>query len=432
MSNLLKIGVPKVEIQGKRALLIAPVNDCGVEKQLFYSVDKNYTEYLTYERSDAFVTALLYYAMVKNLDIEWETPCDEQLIYQLKAYFIPTYVSEFSFMHKINLIGKVTTEQVNLANGVATGLSNGVDSIYTIKKNMNDAVDTYKLTHVLFTDCFTTDNSVEYQKDYLKNYLGILPDCANELGLEFIFVQFHPDVNFSIGHIDDKKCGVIQDVGLFTLKYCSMAMALKKLIKIYYFSGGVSPSDFSFRENDMAYHDIFTLPLISTRNQWFYSTGTEVTRLQKVEYIAGWDYARKHLQVCAWDNDTNCGHCSKCLRTMSELDAIGKLDFFNQRFPILDFRKNYRKRMGHVLMEARRGHIFEIEVLNRIKQDGKRIPFCSNLWCLRYQIIEFVRVRLRTVKWARKIYRKYHLDKKLYGRSTTEYSQSVDKEVLGK
>lgn len=432
MNDLLKIGSPKVELQGGRALLIAPINDCGTEKYLSYSVDKKYAKYLVQERSDAFVTALFYYAMIKRLNIEWETPCDEQLIYQLKTYFMPIYISEFPFMHQIELIGKVTTEQLESAGGVATGLSNGVDSTYTVKKYLNKIIKTYKLTHVLFTDCFTTDNSLQYQEDYLKNYLGTLPDCAKELGLEFIFVQFHPDVEFSIGHINDKKRGVIQDVGLFTLKYCSMAMALKKLINIYYFSGGLSPSDFSFRENDMAYHDIFTLPLISTKEQWFYSTGMEVSRLKKVEYIADWEYAQKHLQVCAWDNDKNCGHCSKCLRTMSELDAIGKLDLFSQRFPVRDYRKNYAKRMGYVKMEARKGHIFEIDVLNKMQNKGKHIPFSSNFWCVRYLFIEYLRVRLRTLKWARKIYRKYHLDQKLYGRSTVAYSQSIDKEILGK
>lgn len=430
-TGCIEIGSPYIETVGDMSYLKADVL-CGKEvKTLSYGVDTEYVRYLVTERSDAFVVALVYYALAKGCDVTWKVPCNKQLIYQLSTYFIPVYCSEFEWAHDVKLIGPVTDEKLPcVLRGVATGLSNGVDSLYTVKKYLN-ADESFRLTHVLFTDCFVTDNSESFREDFKRTYLSTLPECTEELGLKFVFVEFHPDVDFSIGHIMDRKRGVIQDVGLFTLKFCSMAMALNKMLKNYYFSGGVSPSDFSFKRNDMAYHDLFTLPLLSTDTLHFYSTGMEVSRMGKVRFIADWEYAQKHLQVCAWDNATNCGHCSKCLRTMSELDAFGKLELFSERFPVDDYRIHYAKRMGKILMEAWRGHIFEVDVVHEMKKKRMPIPVSSYFWGRFYTFADFFRVKLRTNKFARKIYRKYGLDKLLYGRSTEKYSVSVDREILG-
>ena len=427
------IGDICVNIENDEALLSADIKEGKITKKLYYSVNARWRDYLVTERSDAFVVALLYYAMIKNLDIEWEIPCSKQLIYQLKTYFIPIYETEILSMHRISLSGPVTDKSLATKGGVATGLSNGVDSLYTVKKYLkgNFEYSNYSLTHVLFTDCFTSDFSEEYKADFLKSYLSVLPECTKELGLEFIFIRFPIDSLFSIGHVKDEKAGILSDVGLFTLKYCSMAMALNKLIKVYYFSGGFSASDFTFNEDDMAYHDIFTLPLISNNSIMFYSTGMEVSRIEKVKYIADWQYAQNHLQVCQWRNDTNCGNCSKCRRTMSELKALGKLEEYSKRFPVENYNKNFSKRMARVLVEANRGHIFEINIIKKMKENGIHIPIMSYIYRPFYQLLEAIRLKLRFVKWARKIYRKYNLDKLLYGTSTRYYVQSVDREILG-
>lgn len=428
----LKIGEPEIVKDGDRSVLRANIDDAGEKKELEYRVDSKWEKALTSERSDAFVTALLYYAMVKDRDVEWITPCNEQLIYQIETYFIPVYAQEMPFMHRISLKGPVTSEQLlREGGGIATGISNGVDSDYTIRKYLDTKYQAYRLTHLIFTDWFTTDMSEEYQQDFLKQYLSVLPGCAEELGLEFIYVEFHPDVQFSIGHIYDKERGVIQDAGLFTLKYCSIALALQKLLQVYYFSSGLAASEFSFNTNDMAYHDVFTLPLLTTDAISFYSVGMELPRIEKVNEIADWSYAQKHLQVCAMDNDHNCGRCHKCIRTMSELYALGKLDQYRDRFPVDDYMSHLPQRFAEVLMKAWHGHVFEQNILVKMKKNGKKVPLCAYILAPFYTLKEFIRVRLRTKKWARKLYRRFHLDRLLYGRSTEQYTQSVDREILG-
>jgi len=57
------------------------------------------------------------------------------------------------------------------------------------------------------------------------------------------------------------------------------------------------------------------------------NSGTEMTRLRKVEVVADWPVALQHIRVCQNDNSAskNCGTCEKCIRTMLMLEGMGKL-----------------------------------------------------------------------------------------------------------
>jgi hypothetical protein len=65
----------------------------------------------------------------------------------------------------------------------------------------------------------------------------------------------------------------------------------------------------------------------------FVHDGCEARRVEKIEFIAGFDAALNHLRVCHWglgldferEGAFNCGRCDKCIRTMVSLEAAGKL-----------------------------------------------------------------------------------------------------------
>ena len=57
------------------------------------------------------------------------------------------------------------------------------------------------------------------------------------------------------------------------------------------------------------------------------NSGTEMTRLRKVEIVADWPIGYKSIRVCQNDNTggSNCGTCEKCIRTKLMLESLGKL-----------------------------------------------------------------------------------------------------------
>ncbi len=56
--------------------------------------------------------------------------------------------------------------------------------------------------------------------------------------------------------------------------------------------------------------------------------GLHLSRLEKVRRVADWSLALRNLRVCTLNPETslNCGRCEKCVRTMLELLAVGKLE----------------------------------------------------------------------------------------------------------
>jgi len=65
--------------------------------------------------------------------------------------------------------------------------------------------------------------------------------------------------------------------------------------------------------------------------------GLRYSRLDKVRMISEWDIALQNLRVCTENpsDALNCGSCEKCVRTMTELLALGKLSGC-QAFPTND------------------------------------------------------------------------------------------------
>ncbi len=71
-----------------------------------------------------------------------------------------------------------------------------------------------------------------------------------------------------------------------------------------------------------------TDPLYSDEKVEVIHDGCEATRAQKIRSISDSALALEHLRVC-WERVEgayNCGVCEKCLRTMTSLYALGKLE----------------------------------------------------------------------------------------------------------
>jgi hypothetical protein len=69
-------------------------------------------------------------------------------------------------------------------------------------------------------------------------------------------------------------------------------------------------------------------PCYSSSDVQIRHDGIRFSRLDKVRLVAGWDIALQSLRVCTMNppDKSNCGACEKCIRTMLELLALGKLE----------------------------------------------------------------------------------------------------------
>lgn len=416
MKEKMIIGPPVLSMENEKVIYSAPVYENGKEKLIYFKFSKEYGKYLDEKNSDALLCALLYYAMNKNLDIEINGFITEQLYYQLTNYFIPVLADSTNFFHYIDIKTQLYSNPPDNVGAVGTGISGGVDSLYTIKKYKSSPLSSYNLSHVIFCDIFTAEYSEEERNGWLKKNITLFEKLTKDLNLKLIVVETNLDKEFSVKKQEDKIVGIFQDAGLFTLKYCSIVLALRKLFKIYYFSSGYEIKDFNLQPKpyDTAVYDLFNLKCLSTKNLIFYSSGSEVSRLQKLEYLLNDIIAQKYLQVCSI-SDNNCGRCEKCVRTMGELYVLGNLEAFIDVFPVEDFKNNLAKRFGLIRAAALQKNVFDKEILKIAKQNEVYIPKSSYFYCILDFIIDIFRRKFSDNKLLRKIYYYFNFDEYRFG-----------------
>ena len=164
-------------------------------------------------------------------------------------------------------------------------------------------------------------------------------------------------------------------------------LALQKLFGKYYWSSGHPFSQFNLTIDDIAYFDLLSVQCVSNENTTFYSTGSEVTRLEKTAYISDFAVTHKYLNVC-WYYLYNCSKCDKCRRTMLGLYALGKLDRYGEVFDVNYFYQNIDEYLGYMLFEVikekLKHHGYYNEIYQYLIQQDIKNPIAAKLYAIKW------------------------------------------------
>ena len=344
MKERIIINEPYIKKENEKTKLVAKIQLPSKDIEFFYEVDSKYEEYLTPERADAFLLMVLEYAMTKSLDIECKAPVTEQLYYQLTKYFIPILSMNRKLYNNIDIIANVADEIMpveldgEFVNG--TGISGGVDSFYAILSCLNKYTEKHKLTHLVFTNNGSLSPNFDYEESV--NYFNLkckeFKSLTEELNLEFL------SVNTNMLELYSELKGMYA-INAGAVKTISIIYSLKKFFHYYWFASSFDYSKFHFSEIGEGYYDLFTLNMLSISGLIFYSPGAEVpTRIEKTKYIANNKVVQKYLTICS---NNNCGICNKCVRTLTALYLMDKLDDFSAVYNI----EHYKKHMTMLLIK---------------------------------------------------------------------------------
>jgi len=187
----------------------------------------------------------------------------------------------------------------------------GVDSFYTVLKNLEQEGDDSRITDLIFirgyADC-PLENRVLF-----KNLSARLGKVARELDLRLILAEtnlrsFTP----ASGLPWDWHAGS---------QLAAVGLCLIPMLRRLYIPAGDTYSTLS----PWGSHPLVD-PLWSTESLEFRHDGCEAFRSQKLDrYVARSRLALENLRVCGYDSTglRNCGTCEKCLRTMIGLTALG-------------------------------------------------------------------------------------------------------------
>lgn len=344
---MIKIEKPFIVVDDSFATLQTYITIDENRRLIWFRVKRKWEQYLCDERADAFVIAILNYAIRNRHDIISDAPISEDLYYNIDTYLIDALVEYNPLFYRTKISAPVASEQLPCAGAVGTGISCGVDSLHALAKEANTKFKKHNITHLTFNNVGSHGKG-EIAKKLYKERLEIPKRFADEYGYEFIA----SDSNL-MDAIEQNHYKTHTYSSLFAI-YC-----LQKLFSIYYYaSAGYKYTDFTLK--DYPYiccgsYEILSLPLFSTHSLRIYSEGENKSRLQKLKIVANYQPSYKYLNVCLAE-PKNCGVCEKCVRTLLGLDALQVLDRYKEAFDIEYYKKNkkwYLQQMLYRLAEKK-------------------------------------------------------------------------------
>ena len=322
----------------------------GKEDSLWFEVDKKYAEYLVTDRIDAFLVGLLPLAMRLGEDIELRHPVSQRTYFNIDQNLTSIVNFAYPDYKVVSITHNGFAEPIPARNGrvAATGLSCGIDSLFTVIKNSSsDVPGGYKITHGVFTNVGShgqTDDleGMERFQGRLRNARG----CAEELGLELILIDSNMEKVLS-GQTDYDRT--------LTFRNASAVLVLERLISRYLHSSGITYEYLRVRRKgkDSAAYEPMTLPCLCTDSLEFILFGGRYSRTEKTTLVSDYGPSYRWLNVCGVQAD-NCGHCIKCMRTMLTLDILGKLDRYGQVFEMKGYEEDKYRYLAYVLATKKR------------------------------------------------------------------------------
>ena len=342
MKNVLHIGNLETHVKNKEVYLTSTITFPNHEKKVFFFKYPLFCkQYLNFEVVDGFLLSFLPYCLRNDINIKSDTPASDYLLWNLKEILIPTLSQNISTHSSILLdIPSSNITFSGFASG--TGLSCGVDSFYTILKNLNIHVDkTLDIKYLCFFNAGAAGNDNKAYEKYITR-LKHFKKVAEELNCKLIYGE--TNINEIYPDSMHEKTHVYRTLG--------MVMNLQKLFKYYYFSSGMVFIDFKFVDFDPAFYDILSMQALSTNSTRLILCGGEVDRIGKLRFISNNHIVRKNLNVCI-PKPFNCGHCLKCVRTMLELFLIGEIDNFSESFDVDYFHKHFHHYVREALIQRK-------------------------------------------------------------------------------
>ncbi len=355
-----------------------PIIENGKKYNVYVEVEKDYADYLTPERADAQVYLTLPVAVREGYDIYSETPVTGMFLHNLNEVMIPHLSLGDSRIKKIKVYAPTNSEPKG-GHGVGTGISCGVDSLFTLKEYTNGRYPDMQLTHLFIAsinmelmdprhaDLFTW---VEQHKSEFDRYEEV---CR---GTGLPLVKAYTNYFFYL-------CG--KEFGrdwkyyhhLFVHHYITMAtvLTLKRLWKAYYFSSSYDFTSFSLKNNltnDPAHYEVLCMHTLSVPDFLCFSGGACYNRLQKTVALADYQLAQKVLHPCHSTGVMNCSKvdCDKCLRALVTYDYYDKLDNFKNVFDVETYRKKHSEYLYNLvkLYNNKFSHPFYEQIYGMIKE----------------------------------------------------------------
>ncbi len=290
--------------------------------------------------ADSALLALLLPAMLANENIHINDEVSEQLLFNLNGPYQTLVLQQIPFLNRINISAERCSSQAAIGTGVITGFSAGIDSFCTTCDYLEHGPKQLQITHLIYNN--VGSHGLGEERLFKERYQQLY-STAKKWNLPFIMVN---------SNMDDFYGKVLDFQLTHTIRNAAVPLLLQNHIAHFLYSSAYSYQDaFIGPSYDMAYSDLFSLPLLSTESLQSHSVGSEYSRVEKTLKVSQNAFSYDVLDVCVkGDSANNCSHCDKCLRTLLTLDLVNKLELYKERFDLTVYYQHKHAFIAKVLI----------------------------------------------------------------------------------
>ncbi|MHB1458748.1 MAG: hypothetical protein ACYC0V_17705 [Armatimonadota bacterium] len=289
-------------------------DDASMSPEIYwYEVEDQYSSNLS-DKGNPWLACLLPLAATIGEKISISQPVDA-IQYYNALELMRVWNKWHPTMHVVPVECNLSNSIIDIDRRDSAFFSGGVDSLFSILRNDDGSPShrKYQVEKLLYVWGFDIPLKNEEPFIRLKNSLQIAATSMNKT-----FVPI-------ISNLRETRSGEVP-WGLIS-HGCALASSALALESIHRHVLLGSSQDYGYMA-PYGSHPI-TDPLLSTSGMIVVHDGCGFNRFEKTEFLANSNIAAEILHVC-WEqrDDTNCGYCVKCYRTMTSLELLGVLDNF--------------------------------------------------------------------------------------------------------
>ena len=376
----------RLEIVDGRLMVSCKLTGPGLPKRLWFMAESDDENALDIAEPNWAAVALLYPAMVHNQDLYIEADISPLLLHNLNNDIQILLKIINPHLNQIKVVAGSSKPQEfnqNVKRHVITGFSGGVDSTATyLKYNNPNSSSSLRLSALSIYDVGAIGKtSPSPSFEHLQKHFDQLKRFCDEKELLAFGVSSNMD---QVYRSTRKRATFISTFGFFP-KYVSLVnisatLSMNKKVRLYLPSGTTGYSDMQFKGRDSTERvEPILAPLLSTENFSCQAGAAGLTRFEKIKYIFETE-PKSQLNVCVMkaskrnDDFLNCGRCWKCVETLFDIEAIGKVKEISTTFDLNEY-KNNKDQLFEFLISKRSLNIpIFIKNIPLIEAQGGKIP----------------------------------------------------------
>lgn len=298
---MIKVSLPTLDQTGEGTMVRATITGTRFEYDLRFQTSVE----LTVPFSEPFVLPAVLAGMGDGEAVEIQTPVSGALLERLPDIqrILSTW---YPSLKPVRVHAPVDMSHMSErpAVGVATFFSGGVDSFATVLRHQAE------LTALLLVRGSDVSLSNDSQWTVVRERCA---RAADELGFPLVTVATN------VRGITE-RAGEWNTLG-HGAGFAAVALLFQQHYRTAYLASSFSVADLF----PWGSHPLLD-PMFSTERTTIVHDAQELTRQDKIAFIAGHNIAMRHLRVCIKQTGAyNCGNCEKCLRTAVGLHFAGAL-----------------------------------------------------------------------------------------------------------